>query len=1833
MSVQIQYLRGSNVQLDAFTGAQAEIVVNTTDYTLRVMDGATQGGFPLVGTTQVQTLSNKTLVSPVITGTVNLPGNVSAGNVFSNGYFFANGVPFSSFSNVDVGNYLRGNVVVDIIPAANVTYSLGNSTNQWLDLWISNSTIYMNSIPINLSGNNLQVNGANLMPQNSNLVLTSGGITTAGAISANTIAGNTLSITGNVAFANITTNALSVTTLTASGNITANNLASLNGISGELTTPTQPNITSLGVLSALTVGPTGIITSGPVTAATLGGSLTTAAQPNVTSVGTLTNLTASGNITSTAGNISAGNIIATTALVAVGLSVTGNVDAGNVNAVGQANVGSVNSAGTGTFGGNVSTPNVFTQGAYWLSNAQPILTSNGNLFVGNASVTGSLTTTGNINTPALNWSNGTPIISPTGNLNVVNINASGRANVTGNITSGGNIAAQNFIGNGAFLTGIQTQTANTAIQVTGNTQSNITQVGTLTTLNVAGTITAVAFFGDGGFLSNINLANTVGVVANANYSLNANNAVFSGTVTTNAQPNITSVGTLTSLAVTGGITGDTVSAAVIGNIGADFIGNSVSVLQVGNAGTNFTGTLDANSAIQSNITTVGNLTLLDVVNRVTAASFAGDGGYLANIVGANVTGTVANANYALFGNASVYSTYANVANTVADNAQPNVTSVGTLLSLGVTGNITTSNTGNINAGAFFTGDGAGISNIRGAIVTGIVANANYALFGNASVYSTYANVANTVNDAAQPNITSVGTLTSLTVTGDVTAATFTGNIVTANQPNITNVGTLTSLAVTGNATANNISAGLVTGTLTTAAQPNITSTGTLVSLVVTGNVDAGNVNSIFYGNGAGISALTGANVTGTVANANYSLFSNASVFSTRANVANTVADNAQPNITSVGTLGSLSVTNNINANGITITGNSIFDNAIFNGSVILPGNITQISGNQGQFFGNSTGANALYAGISAGYNLQEYTVFQATANNDDYAQINFQNINSGGKASTDFVATADNGTFNSNFVAMGIASSNWDDSSANTIGNVINKNDSYLYSQGVNAAVQGGNLILGAATAGKFVKIIAGGGSTDDVVAEFGINDAYISGNLNLTGPGNIITVGNTTAAYYFGNASTLSGIIPQAAVANTVNDAAQPNITSVGNLVSLQVNNNVNAASFTGSLTTNAQPNITSLGTLTSLGVTGGVTAATFTGNIVTANQPNITNVGTLTSLTVSGNATANVFIGNGAGLTNILGSSIVGNITGNVSNAAVAAAVGGGANNQILFQTGTSATGFAVAPVTASTYLKWDGNTFAWDAVAASSLANPLTFDNLGNGVVPGTAYNATVANTISYNTIGAAAANGVNATGTWTINTTGHAATVSANAQPNITSVGNLVSLQVNGGVNATSFTGSGAFLTSVPGANVTGIVLNANNAIQAQQATIAGTAFRADFLIQANQPNLTQFGTLVNLTVNGTTQVTTINSSGNATLAAVVSDNYFYANGQPLFGSTGTVSAGNIVATGTSTVSGNSNAANFNTAGGVNSATVTTTGNATIGSGLTVNGTTTFNNTVNGTTINAAAIGNAGTTFTGATLTTSGDITTSGGQFIGAGTGLTGTALGLTAGAVDQEVTFDNSGAGAATGATFDGSAARTISYNTVGAPSITGTNASGLWGINITGYAATVSTAAQPNITSVGTLTSLAVTGAITSGSTITATGNVIAPFFTGTAVTAQYADLAESYVGDHKYAPGTVVSFGGANEVTQSVVDGDRRVAGVVSTNPAYLMNSELHDPNTVAVALTGRVPCRVTGTVRKGDLMVSAGDGSARAEEDPRAGSIIGKALADFDGVEGVIEVVVGRF
>jgi len=167
--------------------------------------------------------------------------------------------------------------------------------------------------------------------------------------------------------------------------------------------------------------------------------------------------------------------------------------------------------------------------------------------------------------------------------------------------------------------------------------------------------------------------------------------------------------------------------------------------------------------------------------------------------------------------------------------------------------------------------------------------------------------------------------------------------------------------------------------------------------------------------------------------------------------------------------------------------------------------------------------------------------------------------------------------------------------------------------------------------------------------------------------------------------------------------------------------------------------------------------------------------------------------------------------------------------------------------------------------------------------------------------------------------------------------------------------------------------------------------------------------------------------------------------------------------------------------------------------------------------------------------------------------------------------------------------------------------------------------------------STGAFTTISVTGITNSGTN--GTGNIGASGATfntifAKATSAQYADLAEIYISDEDYPPGTVVVFGGKKEITTTIVAHDTRVAGVISTNPAYLMNSEVQG---LPVALTGRVPCLVQGPVRKGDVLVtSTTPGTAQrintVEFQP--GCVVGKSLENIPDDElKLIEVVVGRF
>lgn len=130
----------------------------------------------------------------------------------------------------------------------------------------------------------------------------------------------------------------------------------------------------------------------------------------------------------------------------------------------------------------------------------------------------------------------------------------------------------------------------------------------------------------------------------------------------------------------------------------------------------------------------------------------------------------------------------------------------------------------------------------------------------------------------------------------------------------------------------------------------------------------------------------------------------------------------------------------------------------------------------------------------------------------------------------------------------------------------------------------------------------------------------------------------------------------------------------------------------------------------------------------------------------------------------------------------------------------------------------------------------------------------------------------------------------------------------------------------------------------------------------------------------------------------------------------------------------------------------------------------------------------------------------------------------------------------------------------------------------------------------------------------------------------GSTLSSTYADLAENYKANDTYSPGQVMEFGGDAEITMCDTDMSTKVAGIISTAPAFLLNDQYEiEGYTYSLALTGRVPCYVRGVVNKGDMLVSAGGGCARAELNPKPGTIIARAIdSTVDG--GMIEVQVCR-
>ena len=830
----------------------------------------------------------------------------------------------------------------------------------------------------------------------------------------------------------------------------------------------------------------------------------------------------------------------------------------------------------------------------------------------------------------------------------------------------------------------------------------------------------------------------------------------------------------------------------------------------------------------------------------------------------------------------------------------------------------------------------------------------------------------------------------------------------------------------------------------------------------------------------------------------------------------------------------------------------------------------------------------------------------------------------------------------------------------------------------VTVVSSGGNIAVGVGGTGNVAVFAASGEYVTGVLSVSGnvtgeniLTSGSISAtgnvstgaNLSVTGSitvgavgaSSVSASGNVTGNYIIGNGSQLTGLSASYTNANVVTL-----LSSFGSNV-VSTTGNVTAGYFVGNgslLSSITGANVTGTVANASYAVSAG--SSTTAATVTDAAQPNITSVGTLTSITITGNVTGGNLSTGGL-------ISATGNITGGNLNAA-----------------GLSLSGNVVGAINSTANIITTGNIRAGNLIGSNLTATRIPFVGT-NGVITdsivmytdqpnqllyvggGGAY---IGGTGGFGTVNATRHEGstMSATGNITggnINTGGSVRAASVSASGNVTG-GNLnaagLSLSSNV-VSALNVTGAiaGANLTTPGLISATGNITGGN--VNVGNITIATDLISsANSIITIDPATVGNAGLVVingNLQVNGTTTTInsnvvstndlTVNYANNAINGAAANGGgieigpigspfitWLYNNSANAWVSTGGVSAvgnidgGNLNA---SVLSLSSNVVSaLNVTGAIAGANVTTpglisaTGNITGGNLITsaaisaasvsASGNITGGNILGGANVNA-------TTHTGTTVSVTGNIT--GGNLIISGSITDSGQLDISTTASNGNIVLTPNGTGNVnTGA------------NVIVTGNITGGNILG--GANVN---ATTHTGTTVSVTGAITGGSLTVsTGNITGGNIVNANGNGIgnigsASVYFNTvfakATSAQYADLAEKYTADAEYTSGTVLSFGGPQEVTVTLTDADHRVAGVVSTNPATIMNAGLDSEHVVIVALLGRVPCSVTGTVRKGDSMVSAGNGAARAEANPAVSTVIGKALEDFDGESGVIEVAVG--
>ena len=573
-----------------------------------------------------------------------------------------------------------------------------------------------------------------------------------------------------------------------------------------------------------------------------------------------------------------------------------------------------------------------------------------------------------------------------------------------------------------------------------------------------------------------------------------------------------------------------------------------------------------------------------------------------------------------------------------------------------------------------------------------------------------------------------------------------------------------------------------------------TGTATVSALVSNTDVKTATVNATSTIVGTGITS------NGFIQSAGVATL-NALVTNTSASFNGAVVINSTANSTSTGT-GALTV-----AGGVGILGN-----LYVGGNIVGIGSVATFSGNAGVFYGDANGFGALYAGITSFTSLPN-TVLQLTASTNSYAQVNFENAFGGSQSTTDYVATANNGTDTTYYVDLGIAGNGYDNTSPNnSLGTSLFANDSYLYAQGNLATQGGGNLVIGTNTPSKRIQFIAGGHDDANVamtISELNVN-VRVATSSTSTGTGALTVAGGT-------------GILGALHVGGLIYGASTLNIAGTAQVNSLTSNGAVSGTTgtFTGALY-GANFNTAGTATVNAVVSNGAISGTTITGT-----------VGTFTSIQNSGTTTTNALVSNVYG---VFGQ----NVTVRSSNTSTSTTSGA-----LIVSGGTG-----IAGATHVGGLIYGASTLN---IAGAAQVNSL----ISNGAISGTTVTGTAGTFTSIQNSGTTTVQSLNS------NTNVVATNLQSTGQ---TTVASLVS---NGAVSGTTgtFTGAlygGSFNTA---GTATVASLISNGAITGTAITVTSIQTNGTATVNALVSNV--YGVFgQNVTVNST------NASINTTTGAII-----------------------------------------------------------------------------------------------------------------------------------------------------------------------------------------------------------------------------------------------------------------------------------------------------------------------------------------------------------------------